>query len=155
MDLLKNFQAIIKALNTFGVEYILIGGYAVILHGLPRTTMDMDLMLKMNEQNIRKFREALKSIYNDRDIEEINLNELKKYAVIRYGTPDHFYIDIMTRIGDIADFENIAFEEKEIEGLVIKLATPEALYKLKSQSLRPQDQSDALFLRELLNQRGD
>ena len=155
MHLLKNFHSIIQALNTFHVEYILIGGYAVILHGLPRTTMDMDIMLKMTGENIRKFRQALKSIYKDKDIEEITLDELKKYAVIRYGTPDHFYIDIMTRIGEIADFENIAFEEKEIEGLVIKLATPEALYKLKSQSLRPQDQGDALFLRRLLNQGGD
>ena len=150
MNFLNNFNAIIKALNQFEVDYILIGGYAVILHGLPRTTQDMDLIIKMSGENIKNLQTALRSVYNDSEINEINFEELKKYAVIRYGTPDNFNIDIMAGIGEIANYDNIEFEIKEVDDLKIKLATAGALFKLKKNSMRPQDQSDAVFLSEIL-----
>jgi hypothetical protein len=150
MNFLNNFNAIIKALNQFEVDYILIGGYAVILHGLPRTTQDMDLIIKMSGKNVKNLQTALRSVYNDSEINEINFEELKKYAVIRYGTPDNFNIDIMAGIGEIANYDNIEFEIKEIDDLKIKLATAGALFKLKKNSMRPQDQSDAVFLSEIL-----
>ena len=152
MDFIKNFNSIIRALNDHEVEYILIGGYAVILHGLPRTTQDMDIIVKMTDANISKLQAALHSVYDDSDINEINLEELNQYAVIRYGTPDNFNVDVMAGIGEIAYYDTIEFEIKEVEDLKIKLATPEALFKLKKNSLRPQDQSDAFFLSELLRQ---
>jgi hypothetical protein len=150
MNFLNNFNAIIKALNQFEVDYILIGGYAVILHGLPRTTQDMDLIIKMSGENVKNLQTALRSVYNDSEINEINFEELKKYAVIRYGTPDNFNIDIMAGIGEIANYDNIEFEIKEVDDLKIKLATAGALFKLKKNSMRPQDQSDAVFLSEIL-----
>jgi hypothetical protein len=150
MNFLNNFNAIIKALNQFEVDYILIGGYAVILHGLPRTTQDMDLIIKMSGENIKNLQTALRSVYNDSEINEIKFEELKKYAVIRYGTPDNFNIDIMAGIGENANYDNIEFEIKEVDDLKIKLATAGALFKLKKNSMRPQDQSDAVFLSEIL-----
>lgn len=154
MNLSQNFNSIIKELDKYKVEYILIGGYAVILHGLPRTTQDMDIILKMSVDNISAFQNALKSLYDDKDIEEINFKELNKYAVIRYGTPDNFYLDIMARIGEIADYDTIEHEVKVIDNQKIKVATAEALYKLKSNTVRPQDKSDAIFLKELIKQKG-
>jgi hypothetical protein len=153
MDLFNQFNAIINALNKYGVEYILIGGYAVILHGLPRTTQDMDIVLKMTEENIDRFQRALKSLYDDQDIEEISISELKKYAVIRYGTPDNFYIDIMAGIGEAEDFDSIESEIKRIGDISIKVATPEDLYRMKNNTIRPHDKGDALFLKELIEKK--
>ena len=42
MDHFQVFLKVLKAMEDEGVDYILIGGFAVILHGLPRFTMDMD-----------------------------------------------------------------------------------------------------------------
>ena len=50
----KDFQDFIKALNECNVEYILVGGYAVILHGYSRTTGDMDIWVNRNENNYDK-----------------------------------------------------------------------------------------------------
>lgn len=37
------FLAVLKALKDKGVDYVLVGGYAVILHGSQRTTTDLDI----------------------------------------------------------------------------------------------------------------
>ncbi|MBP6447548.1 MAG: hypothetical protein KAX53_06225 [Saprospiraceae bacterium] len=40
-----DFQDFLKAFEDEGVEYVLVGGYSVILHGYHRTTGDMDLLV--------------------------------------------------------------------------------------------------------------
>ena len=46
------------ALNNNTVEYILVGGYSVILHGYVRTTGDMDIWVNKTEDNFRKLENA-------------------------------------------------------------------------------------------------
>lgn len=136
-----------------GVDYILIGGFAVILHGLPRFTMDMDFFIRMLDQNIQKLRNALYSTFGDSDIEEITFDELAKYPVIRYGTPNGFHIDIMAQLGETATYEDLEYEIMEVQGQNIRVATAETLLKLKEGTIRPEDRSDALFLKELLKRK--
>ena len=120
---------------------------------MPRLTQGLDLLLKLTKDNVDKLRNALFSIYNDNEIEEITYDELMQYSVIRYGTPDGFYLDIMTRIGEAADYYSIKREKKEIEGVTIQLASAESLFKLKKDTVRPEDKRDALFLQKLLEAR--
>jgi hypothetical protein len=91
MDHFQEFLKVLKAMDDEGVEYILIGGFAIILHGLPRFTMDMDFFIKMASENVDRLRKALYSLFADSDIEEITFDELVKYPVIRYGTPNGFH----------------------------------------------------------------
>lgn len=153
MNLYKRFNDVINSLNKHKVDYILIGGYAVILYGFPRLTQDVDLILKMDEDNISKFRTALNSVFNDSNIREITFDELKKYAVVRYGTAEGFFIDVMAGIAEVADYDNIASTIIDVDGLEIKIATPEALFELKRNTLRPEDKRDALFLKKLIDSR--
>lgn len=44
IELPSDFQDFLKLLNAHGVEYLVIGGYAVIYHGYPRATQDLDMM---------------------------------------------------------------------------------------------------------------
>jgi hypothetical protein len=136
MDLFKKFLAVLNALNKQNVEYILIGGFAVIIHGLPRLTQDIDIIVKMTYENIDKLRKGLISVFDDQEINEISLNELNNYAVIRYGTQDGFYIDILAKVGEIANYDTIEYERIEIEGVMVKVATPESLYDLKKDTIR-------------------
>lgn len=55
--------------------------------------------------------------------------------MIRYGTPDDFYIDIMARIGELRTFEDLEYEIVEYQGIPIKIATPETLLKLKKDTI--------------------
>ena len=46
-----DFQDFIQALNHHNVEYILVGGYSVILHGYARTTGDLDIWVNKTKNN--------------------------------------------------------------------------------------------------------
>ena len=49
---LHSIETIVKALNDAGVEYIIVGGVAVNAHGFVRMTRDLDLVLRLERQNI-------------------------------------------------------------------------------------------------------
>src|SRR5690349_21587742 len=53
-----DFQEFIDALNRASVEYILVGGYAVILHGYIRSTADMDVWVNKTPENYAKLKQA-------------------------------------------------------------------------------------------------
>ena len=150
MGQLTDYIRVLKAFEESKVDYILVGGFAVILYGMQRLTRDIDIFVKMVPENIAQLRKALHTIFEDPSIEEITLDDLQKYPVIRYGTPQGFFIDIMSRLGDVATFDDVEFEVVDFEETKIKIATPEALYRLKKDTVRPEDKRDAIFLRELI-----
>ena len=149
-DQFRDFIAVLNAFDRHEVDYILIGGVAVILHGMERLTRDVDIFVKMDAENIDALRKALHSIFDDTSIEEITFEELKKYPVIRYGTPNGFYIDIMARLGEVVSFEDLEYETIAYQGTKIRIGTPETLYKLKKNTVRDRDKIDAIFLKELI-----
>lgn len=148
---LEHFLQVIKALNDYQVEYILIGGVAVIFHGMDRLTRDIDVFVNMEPQNIERLRKSLHAVFDDASIEEITFDELAQYPVIRYGPPEDFYIDILTRLGEAAAYEDLDYEVLDYEGIPVRIATPETLYQLKKDTIREKDKIDAFFLRELIN----
>lgn len=54
----QDFLDFITALNKTEVEYILVGGYAVILHGYARSTGDMDVWVNKTSGNYQKLKKA-------------------------------------------------------------------------------------------------
>ncbi len=149
-DQFNKFIRVLEALQQHDVEYILIGGVAVILYGSERLTRDIDIIINPMPENIDKLKKALYAVFKDHAIGEISAEELRKYSVIRYGTPDGFYIDIIERIGEIASFKQVEFEIIDYHGIKISIAKPEALYHLKKDSIRPRDQMDTFFLQQLI-----
>lgn len=55
----QDFQDFIQAFNCNDVKYILVGGYAVILHGYIRSTADMDIWVDKTKENYKKIKKAL------------------------------------------------------------------------------------------------
>jgi predicted nucleotidyltransferase len=53
-----DFKDLIRSLNKFEVEYLLVGGYAVILHGYIRSTSDLDIWVNRTENNYYKLMKA-------------------------------------------------------------------------------------------------
>lgn len=49
-----NFRDILSTFNAEGVEYLLVGAYAVAAHGLPRATGDIDLWIRATPENARR-----------------------------------------------------------------------------------------------------
>jgi hypothetical protein len=123
-------------------------------HGLVRATEDLDLFVRPTPENIERLRAALRQAYEgDPHVDEISSADLLgDYPAVRYYPPSgDLYFDVLARLGDVADFESVDAEIKEIEGIRVPVATPAALYRLKKRTVRPIDQQDAAALRERFN----
>ncbi len=143
---IDRFLAVLSALAEEGVDYILIGGFAVALHGSGRTTEDIDILIRNKEENVAKLRKALNSVFNDSSIQEITTSELKNYPVIRFIGDEKVYIDIIANLGEAFSIENIQYEEVELDGVTIRLATAESLFRMKEKTYRAVDLQDLTFL---------
>ncbi len=139
---------IIESFNKHEVDYVIIGGYAVIMHGFLRATEDIDIMLLMSNENITRFQKALYDVYAEKEIDELSFDELEKYPVIRYGTPDNFYIDIISGLGTKFSYEDIEIEKKVVDKVEVKFASVKSLIEMKKNTYREKDKIDLLFLNE-------
>ena len=61
MDLFPDFRDLLAAFDDSGARYVVVGGYAVIFHGRPRATKDLDLLVAVDDDNRGKVAEALAS----------------------------------------------------------------------------------------------
>ena len=143
--------SVLRAFEAEALEYVLIGATAMGFHGLVRATEDVDLFIRATEENVARLRRAFAAVYpGDSNIDEIRAADLLgDYPALRYYPPTgDLYFDVMTRLGEVASFENVEAETKEIDGIRVRVATPRALYRLKRGTVRPLDRQDAAALRE-------
>ena len=157
MDALDDALRVIASLNQAGVDYVVVGGVALNLHGLLRATEDLDVFVRPDPENIERLRQALKAVWSDPDIDQITAEDLcGDYPAVRYGPPSGtFYLDIMTRLGEVMRFSDLRAEDKEIEGVRICVATPRTLYRMKKDTVRAIDRADALALRAAFDLEGE
>jgi hypothetical protein len=145
---------LLKVLRSFeeqNLEYVLIGATAMGFHGLVRATEDVDLLIRPTTENVERLRRALRVAYSgDPNVEDIREEDLLgDYPAVRYYPPSgDLFFDILTRLGDAANYEGVESEVKEVEGVRVRVATPQALYRLKKDTVRPLDRQDAAALRE-------
>ena len=138
-----DFRDFMQALNNNDVEYMLVGGYAVILHGYSRTTGDMDIWVNRTGANYKKLLSAFKEFKMPVfDMTEENFLNHLDWDVFRYGRKP-VAIDIMTKMGGL-DFNECYKLRKEHndDGLLIKLVHYNDLIKAKKAAGRHKDLDD-------------
>lgn len=140
----EDLVSLCRSLNEAGAKYILIGGFAVALHGFVRATKDIDFLVDTSEKNVSKIKKALASL-PDNAIAELENDEVEKYQVVRVA--DEIIVDLMARACGI-DYESAMkmIEYVEIDGIEIPIATKELLIKMKD-TFRPSDKIDLNFLK--------
>jgi len=152
-----DFGEIVRVLASFereGVDYAVFGGVALNFHGIVRATEDLDVFIRPNPENVERLRRALRSVYEDPNIDEIDTEDLLgEYPAIRYYPPsseeeDELYLDILTRLGEFADFDRLEIEELEVEGVKVRLVSPRTLYWLKRDTVRDKDRADAAAIKQ-------
>ena len=65
----KHFQDFLGLLEKHNVEYVIVGGYAVGVHGFPRYTGDMDVFVGISVENARR----LVDVFNEFGFESLGL----------------------------------------------------------------------------------
>jgi hypothetical protein len=141
---------VLRAFEQEGLEYVLIGAAAMGFHGLVRATEDLDIFIQATTENVKRLKRAFRAAYdNDPNVDHIKADDLLgDYPAVRYYPPSgDLYFDVMTRLGEVASFDTVSAETKSVEGISVRVATPDALYRLKKNTVRPLDRQDAEILR--------
>lgn len=138
-----DFRDFIQALNNNNVEYILVGGYSVILHGYVRTTGDMDIWVKKNAENFLKITQAFTEFGMPLfDMTEQNFLFNPDMDVFTFGRPPAS-IEILTTLKGIefkeAMSQALTFKDDELE---IKFLNFDHLIQSKKAAGRFKDLDD-------------
>ncbi len=149
-------ENIIKSLNKHKVQYALVGGYAVALHGAVRGTVDVDFVIALNQRSYQQTEKALNSIglksrlpisaddvFNFRD-EYINNRNLIAWSFTNLDNPLEIVDIIITE-----DAKQIKSVTKTFNGTKIKIAAIDDLIRMKKKSGRKQDIEDINALEDL------
>ncbi len=145
----QDFLDFIDALNRSEVEYILVGGYAVILHGYNRTTGDLDIWVNPTEENYCQLVKAfdLFGLYRDAISKRDFLNT-SDFEVFTFGRPP-VSIDIMTKVKGLSFNKTYELSKNyETNGISIKLIQLNSLIKAKVAAGRFKDKNDIQHLEE-------
>lgn len=145
MDLNRDFREFIELLNEHNVEYVLVGGYAVILHGYPRYTGDIDFLVKPDMNNAKKVTAVLKEFgFGSLNVTPEEFS--KPDFVLQLGYPP-------VRIDLITSISGVSFEEADnnkatltIDDLVVPVLGLKQLRANKKASGRHKDLDDVEHL---------
>jgi hypothetical protein len=100
-----HYKELLQLLNKFEVEYLIVGGYAVMKYGEPRYTKDLDVWVHNSAQNSARLVEALKKFGAPLDHDQISAETFAgKQVVYQIGVAP-VRIDILTEITAV-EFSN-------------------------------------------------
>ena len=97
--LTDDFREFLRLLNANRVDYLVVGGYAVGLHGYPRATIDLDVWVHATPDNADRIMQALRAFGFDVPSLEARLF-VDPRSIVRFGVPP-FRIEIMTSIDGV------------------------------------------------------
>jgi hypothetical protein len=137
----QDFKEFIASLNANNVRYLIVGGYALALHGHPRYTKDLDVWVELSENNARGILQAL----SDFGMKSLNLKEedfLVPDQVIQIGYPPN-RIDILLSASGV-EFGDCYDKRVEIllSGERVNFIDLESFKRNKKASGRLQDLAD-------------
>ena len=140
-----NFRDMLHALSAERVEYLLIGGYALGIHGFQRATGDVDFWIRRTPENASRVMRALKSFGAPLfDLTEADL--VASGTVFQMGVnPER--IDILTSISGV-EFDEAWSRRivRTIDGIEISVIGRAELLRNKRASGRPKDRIDVEWL---------
>jgi predicted nucleotidyltransferase len=137
----KDFKEFIESLNDSGVRYLVVGGYAVALHGYPRYTKDIDIWVEMSADNAARIIKALDQFgFGSLGVSEAEFTIPDQ--MLQLGHPPG-RIDLLTTLPGV-EFSECYGARKvvEIDGLSVSFIDLENLKKNKKATGRHQDLAD-------------
>jgi predicted nucleotidyltransferase len=137
----QDFREFIQSLNDNHVRYLIVGGYAVALHGHPRYTKDLDVWVELSPVNASNVLRALEQFgFGSLGLQETDF--LAPGQVVQLGQPPN-RIDLLCAASGV-DFAD-CYESRvtvEIDGVPVNFIDLENLRKNKAASGRHQDLAD-------------
>ncbi|MCX5884971.1 MAG: hypothetical protein NT096_03515 [Proteobacteria bacterium] len=156
------FEEIAGSMNKKRVRYLVVGGVAVNLYGIERMTADLDLIVDLEESNLKKFISAMKELGYKPKV-PVKAEDLispakrkewikeKGMKVFSFYHPKHPFrlIDVLIEIP--VDFETAYAKRVKTKSsdVITPLASVDTLIRLKEIAGRPQDTADIYHLKRI------
>jgi len=93
-----HYKELLQLLNEFEVEYLIVGGFAVMKYGEPRYTKDLDIWVNNSGQNSRRVVRALKKFGAPLDHDGITPETFAERQVVYQIGIAPVRVDILTEI---------------------------------------------------------
>ena len=149
----------LQALSSDSVEFVVVGGMAVQLHGYMRMTYDIDLVLAMSDSNLERFIEVAKhfgltpvipvpidSLKNSALLEQWHREKGMLAFALREPGVGGFVVDVLVR----PDVSYEALAAQAVQGQMfshsVRIASIDHLLEMKRIANRPKDQLDIVAL---------
>lgn len=144
---MQNLKALLEKLVQSNVDFVLIGGFAGVVHGSTMVTQDLDICAAMTDETLTNLRAALKDLHpkhrmnpsfkpsfldNPKNISEVNNIYLET---------DLGILDILSTLPPVGDFALIKERSVKIPifGKVCRVISVEDLIAIKESMKRPKD----------------
>ncbi|MEO6884035.1 MAG: hypothetical protein ABI199_08425 [Bacteroidia bacterium] len=134
-------------LNHHNVAYMVVGGYAVGLHGHPRYTGDLDIWIQKTDENADRLLKVVSDFGGP--LAQINKEQLLQNATKQNPSPGISFGREPVRIEVLTSIDGVEFSDctkraltKEIQGISLRYIHYEDLKKNKLSTGRTQDKAD-------------
>lgn len=143
----KSFLTLLELLAKNKVEFVIIGGFAGVVHGCIYVTQDVDICCDFSSENLLKLKKALDNVHPVHrmtpnrlkfEVDETCARQLKNL----YLDTDIGQLDCLSFVDGVGDFADVKGKSQliEVEGSKMRLLNIDALIKSKKEMKRPQDQ---------------
>ncbi|MDR7192925.1 hypothetical protein [Luteimonas terrae] len=159
-----NLREIFKTLADAEVDYVVVGGLAVIMHGYLRATADLDLAIGLSPDNARRGMASLSGIglrprlpvtlddFAD-PAKRAEWRETRNMLVFPLWDPANPLRSVDVFIDEPIAFEHLLQQAvtKDLDGLPVRVASIPHLIEMKQRAGRPRDLEDIGKLRQILD----
>jgi predicted nucleotidyltransferase len=147
---------IFRRLAARGVEFVVIGGIAAVLHGSSRNTFDLDLVFATDEANLAALGDVLTELGAQlRDVDDHvpfapDAATLRRIEILTLSTTSGD-LDLLRRPTGAPDYATLRAraERFDIGDVVVSVASIDDLIRMKTASNRPKDQVDLAELTQI------
>lgn len=165
----SSLEAILSVLNEADTRYLIVGGLAVAAHGYGRLTFDLDLVIQLEPDNVKRALGALESLgytplvpvtaldFADAAIRESWIRE-KNAVVFQLHSDRHRETRIDLFVAEPFDFDEeyrLATVDELVPGLPVRFVRIETLIRMKQESGREKDLEDVRQLRLIMQHDGN
>jgi predicted nucleotidyltransferase len=158
--MITSLEEVVRLLDGQGVRFIVIGGWAAIIHGAARSTNDVDVVYARDADNIRRLIEALRPWNPYLRGAPPGLPFRWDDATLRAGlnftlTTERGDLDLLGEVAGGGSYEQLLpfSEEVTASGVTCRVVTLERLIQLKRAAGRPKDLQIIAELQALLEER--
>jgi len=144
---MNNLNNLLQVLLEHEIDFVLIGGFAGVVHGSTQVTRDLDICALVTPAQVEKLRVALKDLHPKHrmnpNFKPSFLSEPKNIENLRniYLETDLGILDIISEVTEVGDFEQVKKSSVEIDlfGHKCRVISVDALIRAKEKMGRPKD----------------